>query len=111
MIEVKDATLKYSNGKGIFDLNFKVKKGEVFGYIGPNGAGKTTTFRMLMGFSRTNKGSATIAEFNCAKQTALIQKIAGYVPGEISFFEGMHVNEFLNFITQLRGTKTKKIKN
>lgn len=107
MIEVKDATLKYSNGKGIFDLNFNVKKGEAFGYIGPNGSGKTTTFRMLMGFSRPNKGVATIGGFNCAKQTASIQKIVGYVPGEISFFEGMRINEFLNFMTQLRGTKTK----
>ena len=107
MIEVKDATLKYSNGKGIFDLNFNVKKGEVFGCIGPNGAGKTTTFRMLMGFCRPNKGVATIGGFNCAKQTASIQKIVGYIPGEISFFEGMRINEFLNFMTQLRGTKTK----
>lgn len=108
MIEAKATTLKYSNGKGIFDLNFKVEKGEVYGYIGPNGAGKTTTIRMLMGFSRPNKGFATIAGFNCAKQTASIQQILGYIPGEISFFEGMRVNEFLNFMTRMRGTKTAK---
>jgi len=106
MIAVKDATLKYSNGKGIFDLNFKVKKGEAFGYIGPNGAGKTTTIRMLMGFSRPNKGSANIAGFDCTKQSASIQKILGYIPGEVSFFEGMRVTEFLNFMTHLRERKT-----
>jgi len=111
MIEVKGTTLKYSNGKGIFDLNFKVNKGEVFGYIGPNGAGKTTTIRMLMGLSRPNKGVATIKGFNCAKQTAPIQKILGYVPGEIAFFEEMRGNTFLNFMTQMRGTKkTKSLK-
>lgn len=108
MIAVKDVTLKYSHGKGIFDLNFKVEKGEVFGYIGPNGAGKTTTIHMLMGFSRPNKGMATIAGFNCAKQSASIQKNLGYIPDELSFFESMRVTEFLNFMTRLRGTKTQK---
>lgn len=108
MIAVKDATLKYSNGKGIFDLNFKVKKGEVFGYMGPDGAGKTATISMLMGFTRLNKGIATIAGLNCAKKAATIQKNLGYVPGELSFFEDMRVNEFLNFMTHMRGKKNQK---
>ncbi|MEG1518107.1 MAG: ATP-binding cassette domain-containing protein, partial [Raoultibacter sp.] len=54
MIEVTNLTLKYSSGKGVFDLNFKVKEGEAMGYIGPNGAGKTTTLRALMGFMAAN---------------------------------------------------------
>ena len=108
MIAVKDATLKYANGKGIFDLNFNVKKGETFGYMGPNGAGKTTTIRMLMGFSRPNKGSANIAGLDCTKQAASIQKDLGYIPGEISFFEGMRITEFLNFMTHLRGMKNRE---
>lgn len=41
MIEVKNLTQIYRSGKGIFDVDFHVKKGEVFGYLGPNGAGKT----------------------------------------------------------------------
>ena len=51
MIQVKDLTQVYPSGKGIFDISFNVKEGEVFGYLGPNGAGKTTTIRNLMGFS------------------------------------------------------------
>ncbi|QRN50169.1 ABC transporter ATP-binding protein [Macrococcoides bohemicum] len=35
----------------IKDLNFDVKKGEVFGFLGPNGAGKTTTIRMIVGLT------------------------------------------------------------
>ncbi|MBK5244001.1 MAG: ABC transporter ATP-binding protein [Eubacteriaceae bacterium] len=107
MIAVKDATLKYSNGKGIFDLNFKVQKGEVFGCMGPESAGKTTTISMLMGFSRLNKGVATIAGLNCAKKAATIKKNLGYIPGELAFFENMRVNEFLNFMAHMRG-KTQK---
>ena len=29
------------------DVNFSVKKGEIFGLLGPNGAGKTTTIKAI----------------------------------------------------------------
>jgi ABC-2 type transport system ATP-binding protein len=32
MIEVKELTKRYANGKGIFDVSFTVPKGEVFGF-------------------------------------------------------------------------------
>jgi len=50
--------LKYSSGKGVFDVNFTVNQGEVMGYLGPNGAGKTTTIRALLGFISQTTGSA-----------------------------------------------------
>ena len=45
VIEIKNLTRDYGEGKGIFDVTFQVNKGEVFGFLGPNGAGKTTTIR------------------------------------------------------------------
>ena len=51
MIDVNDLTMTYPSGKGIFDVSFSVKQGEVFGYLGPNGAGKTTTIRNILGFA------------------------------------------------------------
>lgn len=103
MIEIRDVTLKYSSTRGIFDLNFKVEKGEVYGYVGPNGAGKTTTMRMLMGFMRASKGTATIAGLNCYSKAAAIQKNLGYVPEDSALFESMRVKEYLSFMRQLRG--------
>ena len=47
-IELQHVTKDYGDGKGVFDLSFTVKEGEVFGYLGPNGAGKTSTIRQLM---------------------------------------------------------------
>ena len=41
IIKINNLTKDYGNGKGIFDVTFTIKKGEIFGFLGPNGAGKT----------------------------------------------------------------------
>lgn len=104
MIEINDVTFKYSNTKGIFNLNLKIEKGEVFGYVGPNESGKTTTIRMLMGFIRAGKGSAKIDGLNCFFKAAAIQRYLGYVPEDIALFENMRVKEYLTFVNQMRGS-------
>ena len=66
---MKMLTLTYPSGKGVFDLNFSVKKGEVMGYLGPNGAGKTTTIRALLGFMHPNSGTCSIGGLVSPKAT------------------------------------------
>ena len=56
IIEVENLTHDYGHDRGVFDVSFAVKPGEVFGFLGPNGAGKSTTIRHIMGFSRPQKG-------------------------------------------------------
>lgn len=104
MIEVKDLTMTYKNGKGVFDLSFSVEKGEVFGYLGPNGSGKTTTIRQLLGFTNADKGHCTINGLDCRTQTKEIQKLLGYLPGEIAFFSDM--NDILYYRGKPVGGKT-----
>lgn len=105
MIEVKNLTQVYRSGKGVFDLNFTIKEGEVFGYLGPNGAGKTTTIRNLLGFTNATKGSATIKGIDCRKDAAKLQSFIGYLPGEIAFFDHMTGIQFLKFMGDMRRTK------
>ncbi|HCB67478.1 MAG TPA: ABC transporter ATP-binding protein [Acholeplasmataceae bacterium] len=105
MIEVKNMTMKYPSGKGVFSLGFSVKKGEVMGYLGPNGAGKTTTIRALLGFMVPNEGICLIDGLDCFKDATRIQKSLGYIPGEISFFDDMNGDEFLKMLQDLRGIK------
>jgi ABC-2 type transport system ATP-binding protein len=108
MIDVKKLTLRYPSGKGVFDLDFSVKKGEVMGYLGPNGAGKTTTIRALLGFMQPNSGTCSIGGLDCSNRAPEIQKSLGYIPGEIAFLDDMNGDEFLKFMHEMRGTKDKE---
>ena len=48
MIEVKNISRRYkSSGRGVEDVSFSVRSGEVFGLMGPNGSGKSTLLRIL----------------------------------------------------------------
>lgn len=103
MIDVKDLTMTYPSGKGIFDVSFSVREGEVFGYLGPNGAGKTTTIRNILGFARPSEGHAVIDGKDVWDHAAELQKNIGYIPGEMAFFQGFNGTDFLDFLMRMRG--------
>lgn len=105
MIEVSNLTQTYKSGKGVFDLNFAVKEGEVFGYLGPNGAGKTTTIRNLMGFTNIDKGSCTIDGLDCRHDAAKLQSKVGFLPGEMALLNNMTGAQFLKFMGDMRKTQ------
>lgn len=108
MIQLESLTKQFSNGKGVFDIQFEIQEGEVFGFLGPNGAGKTTTIRHLMGFFHPTKGRATIDGLDCWKDTARIQAKVGYLPGEISLMENLSGLELIGLIGEMRKLKDKK---
>ncbi|MBN1685038.1 MAG: ABC transporter ATP-binding protein [Spirochaetales bacterium] len=104
MIEVSNLTQVYRSGKGVFNLDFSIPEGEIFGYLGPNGAGKTTTIRNLLGFANADGGYARINGLDCRKDAARLQPMIGYLPGETAFLEDMTGAEFLKFMSDMRGT-------
>lgn len=103
MINVNNLTKKFGNNKGVFDLNFNIEPGTVFGFLGPNGAGKSTTIRMLMGFMQPTSGAVTINGLDAFKSREKIQKSVGYISGEISLLNDMSGKDYLNFMLKARG--------
>ena len=49
VIEIKNLTKLYGNGRGIRNLNLTVEQGDILGLLGPNGSGKTTLMRCITG--------------------------------------------------------------
>src|SRR5690625_146495 len=102
IIEVKHVTKDYGYGRGIFDVSFEVKKGEVFGFLGPNGAGKTTTIRHLMGFIKAQVGELYINGKDCWKSAANIKREVGYLTGELAFPKKLTGDQFIEFMAEER---------
>jgi len=102
MIDIINLTQTYRSGKGVFNLNFSINKGEVFGYLGPNGAGKTTTIRSILGFTNATEGRVLINGMDARTETQEINKIIGFLPGEIAFYNQMKAKDFLDLLAKLR---------
>ena len=105
VIKATNLTKDYGLGRGIFDMNFEIKKGEMIGFVGSNGAGKTTTIRHIMGFLKPTSGSITVNGLECHEHEAEIAKLIGYVPGEIAFPDLKTGISFLKMQAELCGLK------
>ena len=82
---------------------WRSRPGEVVGYLGPNGSGKTTTIRLLLDFIRPTKGRAEIFGMHARLDSLAIRRRVGYLPGELSAYEGLTGWELLTYFANLRG--------
>ena len=60
ILEVKNLTKLYKNGRGVKDISFTLNSGEVMGLLGPNGSGKTTTMKAIVGIVNYSMGNIHI---------------------------------------------------
>lgn len=103
VIEIKDLTKDYGEGRGIFDINLSISKGEMLGFAGTNGSGKTTTIRNIMGFLKPNGGNVYVNGLEAWTHSSEIVKQIGYVPGEIAFPDLPTGTQFLKSQAELLG--------
>jgi ABC-2 type transport system ATP-binding protein len=103
VIVVEGLTKSYGRRRGVIDLSFGVRPGEVFGYLGPNGAGKTTTIRTLLDLIRPTSGRATVLGMDSHAEAVEIHRRVGYLPGEFSLYDHLTGGEYLVYLANLRG--------
>ena len=96
----------YRGGRGVFELDFAVRPGEIFGFLGPNGAGKTTTIRTLMGLLRPTSGNASIFGLDCWGQSPAVKTKVGFVSADPRLYEKMTGAAFLDFMARYRARGT-----
>lgn len=95
VIKVENLTKDFGDQKGIFDISFEVKKGEMVGFVGTNGSGKSTTIRSILGFIKPDTGYAEVLGKESWKYSSDFIKHIGYVPGEIAFPDLFSGTDFL----------------
>ena len=95
VIKIEHLTKDYGNGRGIFDINLTINKGEMVGFVGTNGSGKTTTIRSILGYIKPTSGVVYVKGMESWTNSSEIAKSVGYVPGEIAFPDLPTGTEFL----------------
>ncbi|MEJ2294245.1 MAG: ATP-binding cassette domain-containing protein [Candidatus Lokiarchaeota archaeon] len=101
VIQVQNLSKEFGEVKAVDNIQFFVKKGEIFGFLGPNGAGKTTTIRMMTGVLKPTSGSIEIYGKEVWENQVMIKQILGNVPEEANVYMDLTGNQNLNFIGEL----------
>jgi len=56
-LHVQNISLSFGGIRALNNVEFKVKRGEIFAVIGPNGAGKTSLINSINGFYHPQQGA------------------------------------------------------
>lgn len=104
VIEIENLTKNYGKHRGINDVSFQVKEGEIFGFLGPNGAGKSTTIRAMLGLIHYDSGEIKINGLDSIRYHEEILKEVGYMPSEAWFYAGKTVKDILKLSADIRKT-------
>ena len=85
--------------RAVDNVDFEVRKGEVFGLLGPNGSGKSTTVKMLLGLLNPTKGHIEV--FGHSPRHVATKARIGYLPEESYLYRYLDSAETLEFFGNL----------
>lgn len=107
VIEINGLKKYYGKAKGVEKVDFKVKKGEVFGFLGPNGAGKSTTIRTMLDYIRPTEGSIRVNGMDPVKEGANVRRSVGYLPSDFGTYKTLTAEKYLKTLYAMMGLKGK----
>ena len=81
--------------RAVDNVDFEVRRGEVFGLLGPNGSGKSTTVKLLLGLLNPTKGHIEV--FGHSPRHVQTKARIGYLPEESYLYRYLNSKETLNF--------------
>jgi len=85
--------------RAVDNVDFEVRRGEVFGLLGPNGSGKSTTIKMLLGLLYPTKGHIEV--FGHSPRHVATKSRIGYLPEESYLYRYLNSYETLDFFGNL----------
>ncbi|HWH71372.1 MAG TPA: ABC transporter ATP-binding protein [Candidatus Sulfotelmatobacter sp.] len=88
-----------AKARAVDNVEFEVKRGEVFGLLGPNGSGKSTTVKLLLGLLHPTKGHIEV--FNHSPRHVPTKARIGYLPEESYLYRYLNSRETLQFFGNL----------
>jgi ABC-2 type transport system ATP-binding protein len=85
--------------RAVDNVDFEVRRGEVFGLLGPNGSGKSTTVKLLLGLLYPSKGFIEV--FGHSPRHVATKSRIGYLPEESYLYRYLNSRETLDFFGNL----------
>jgi branched-chain amino acid transport system ATP-binding protein len=108
MLEVDGIDVYYGNVQALWDVSFKVEKGEIVTLIGANGAGKSTTLRTISGLMAPRRGRMIFegADVTGLAANAMVKRGVVMVPEARQLWPAMTVLENLEMGAYLRPARS-----
>jgi ABC-2 type transport system ATP-binding protein len=85
--------------RAVDNVDFEVRRGEVFGLLGPNGSGKSTTVKLMLGLLYPTKGHIEV--FSHSPRHVATKSRIGYLPEESYLYRYLNSRETLDFFGNL----------
>jgi ABC-type multidrug transport system ATPase subunit len=110
IIEISSLSKKFKEVLAVNELNFTVKKGDVFGFLGPNGAGKSTTIRMILSLITPTSGSIKIFGKSLIENRKEILANVGAIVEKPDFYQYLPAIKNLEILAKISGKEVPKIR-
>lgn len=103
MLVIENLTRRYGSLLALDGVSLEVRGGEIVGLLGPNGAGKSTLLRTAAGLQPPDLGRVSVAGVDLWAHPIEAKQRLGYAAEEPSFYEDLSAEEYLAFVSGIRG--------
>ncbi|QXY83469.1 ABC transporter ATP-binding protein/permease [Salmonella bongori] len=100
-IEAKDLTMRFGKFVAVDHVNFRIPRGEIFGFLGSNGCGKSTTMKMLTGLLPASEGEAWLFGQPVDPKDIDTRRRVGYMSQAFSLYNELTVRQNLELHARL----------
>jgi ribosome-dependent ATPase len=101
VIEAEGLTRRFGDFVAVDKVNFRIERGEIFGFLGSNGCGKTTTMKMLTGLLPVTEGRARLFGRDVEAREGDVRRQIGYMTQAFSLYGELSVRQNLLLHAQL----------
>jgi ABC-2 type transport system ATP-binding protein len=110
IVSLKNVNKSYYGGlsRVLNNISVDFRKNRVTGFLGLNGAGKTTTMKIITTYLKPDSGEVFVDNINVIENPLSVRKIVGYLPENFPIYEDLKVNEFLEFVADIKGVDNVK---
>ncbi len=100
-IEAHGLTMRFGDFVAVDQVNFRIARGEIFGFLGSNGCGKTTTMKMLTGLLPASEGEALLFGKPVDPHDMQTRQRVGYMSQAFSLYSELTVRQNLELHARL----------